>query len=156
MSVLPKVNLLATNDHVTINYLSAPGRDIVEQRATAFLADHGFAPAGGVALSRDGLYRTLAFHHSGCAGTIQVAAVPAIGEADSMLRALAGLAGRLSYIYDGRVYPEPPVFRAYVKERFAEILVSFGFSPRRSFGFVLAVIEMDDCRYVDALPWAQL
>jgi len=139
----------------------ANSRSRLEGRIDAFLAAQGYQRAGLIALSGDAHYRVLEYARpapaGACGDTLRVGAVPINGEATAMLDSQFADGGRISYVLSGRVHDAPPVFEAYVSEKFGRFLRLFGAQSGTTLNALVAVVEDEACAGTAArLPWKEL
>jgi hypothetical protein len=136
VSLAGKISFVPSNVEIS--------RDLAERELTERLLGHGFVAAGVELLSSDGFYRAFSFHHPGC-GELRFAAVPINGEATEMLRRMSDSGDRVTYLYDSRLWPAPPVWRAYLFESIVKLGHATGLSSRSGQNFMPALIASDGC-----------
>jgi hypothetical protein len=139
-----------------LNVLSTITRQGTDERTVAFLRDHGFVPTGTVFLSRDGGYRAFSFERDGCSGAVYVSVAPINGGTLEMLYLFAGNSSRILFGYNGEIYDEPPIVRAYLTWKFWDLLFALKLTTALPQTDFLVIIAPMCCEAINTLPWQNI
>ena len=147
-----------TGRKAEIEYLPMQPGDVKDTFAdiSAIERDHGFVPTGTVFLSRDGGYRAFSFERDGCSGVVYVSVAPINGGTLEMLYRFAGNSSRILFGYNGEIYDEPPIVRAYLTWKFWDLLFALKLTTALPQTDFLVIIAPMCCEAINTLPWQNI